>query len=61
MLSDYTEHKSKHYGKGYWHLSFCTVSVQVRILSTLDHPSIIHYYGTARESNFCFVVTGLLL
>ena len=37
---------------------FCTISVQVRILSSLDHPSIIHYYGTAVQNNVHYIVTG---
>jgi len=32
---------------------------EVRILSTLDHPSIIHYYGTATHSNVHYIVTEL--
>ena len=40
-------------------MSFCTISVQVRILSSLDHPSIIQYYGTATENTVHFIVTGL--
>jgi len=38
---------------------FCTVFVQVEILSSLDHPSIIHYYGTATHNNVHYIVTGL--
>jgi len=37
----------------------CYASVQVRILSSLDHPSIIHYYGTAAQNNVHYIVTGL--
>jgi len=39
-------------------MRFCTLSVQVRVLSSLDHPSIIQYYGTATQNNVHYIVTG---